>query len=152
MVDAQTTLSVVRIPEHIQKNNSIISYSGAGEILPEVIEAFTEYEEAISELQRKVYANIWNILVRENAPLRAVINGRLIGVPKDFYDFALRANMPDGEFMIARLIGKTLNQIPSVGDRWLFLRIQAMLKTGELVAVSAADGDHPYSGVVKRLL
>lgn len=150
LVDAQTALSVVRIPEHIQKDNSLISYSSAGEIPPDVIIAFTEYEETISELQRKVYANIWNSLVRENAPLRAVINGRLIGVPNDFYDFALRANIPDGEFMIARLIGKTLGQITGVGDRWLFLRIQAMLETGELIEVSAATGDHPYSGVVKR--
>jgi len=52
--------------------------------------------------------------------------------------------------MVAKLIGKTLNQISSVGDRWFFLRIQAMLQTGELISVSAATGDHPYSGVVKR--
>lgn len=150
MVDAQTPLSIVRVPEKIEKDNSIISYSSIGEINAEAIGAFTEYEEPISELQRKVHANMWSNLVRENAPLRAVINGSLIGVPIDFYDFALRANMPDGEFMVAKLIGKTLNQISSVGDRWFFLRIQAMLQTEELIAVSAATGDHPYSGVVKR--
>lgn len=150
MVDAQTPLSVVRVPEQIQKDNSIISYGSTGEISPEAFSAFAEYEEPISKLQRRVYANTWSDLVRENAPLRAVINRSLIGVPKDFYDFALRANMPDGEFMVARLIGKTLSQVSCVGDRWLFLRIQAMLQTGELIAVSAATGDHPYSGVVKR--
>lgn len=89
-------------------------------------------------------------MVHENAPLRAVVNGSLIGVPKDFYDFALRANMPDGEFKVAQLIGKTLGQISGVGDRWLFLRIQAMLRSGELITVSAVTEDHPYSEVVKR--
>lgn len=43
-----------------------------------------------------------------------------------------------------------LNQIPGVGDRWLFLRIQAMMKSGELIEVSAAISDHPYSGVVNN--
>lgn len=150
MVDAPTPLSVVRVPEQIENDNSIISYRNTGEINPEAFGAFTEYEETISDLQRIVYANIWSGLVRENAPLRAVINGRLIGVPEDFYDFALRANMPGGEFKVAQVIGKTLGQIPGVGDQWLFLRIQAMLQTGELIVVSAATGDYPYSEVVKR--
>lgn len=150
MVDAQTPLSVVRVPEQIEKDNRIVSYRSTGEINPEVLGAYTEYEEPISELQRRTYANFWSDLVRENAPLRAVINGRLIGVPKDFYDFALRANMPEGEFKVAQLIGKTLSQISGVGDRWLFLRIKAMLQSGELIEVSATTEDHPYSGVVKR--
>ncbi len=146
---ALTHLSVVRVPE-IEKDNGIIRYRHSGEIIPEAFGAYTVYEEPISELKRSVYANTWIGLVRENAPLRAVINGSLRGVPKDFYDFALRANMPDGEFKIAQLIGKTLGQIPGVGDRWLFLRIQAMLGSGELITVSAATEDHPYSEVVKR--
>ena len=58
--------------------------------------------------------------------------------------------MPDWEFLVAQLIGKTLSQISGVGDRWLFLRIKAMLQSGELIAVSAATVDHPYSGIVKR--
>lgn len=71
-------------------------------------------------------------------------------MPEDFYDFALRANLPDGEFKVAELIGKTLCQISGVGDRWLFLRLAAMLQSGELIAVAEATEDHPYSGVLKR--
>jgi len=150
MVDSQTPLSVVRVPEQIENDNGIINYRNTGEINPEAFGFFTEDEESISKLRRRVYSNIWSELVRENAPLRVVINGSLIGVPKEFYDFALRSNIPDGEFKVAQLIGKTISQISGVGDRWLFLRIQAMLQSGELIAVSAATGDHPYSGVVKR--
>jgi hypothetical protein len=150
MADAKTPLSVVRVPEQIQKDNCIINLHSTGEIDPEELGALTKYNEPISGLQHGVYANIWSGLVRENAPLRAVINGSLMGVPRDFYDFALRSNMPDGEFNVAQLIGKTLGRIPGIGDRWLFLRIQAMLESGELIEVSAASDDHPYSGVVKR--
>ncbi len=150
LLDTQTPLSVVRVPEQIAKDNRIVSYRHIGEIVPEALGACTAYEEPISELRRCIYANTWIDLVHENAPLRAVINGSIIGVPEDFYDFALRANMLDGEFKVAQLIGKTLGQISGVGDRWLFLRIQVMLRSGELITVSEATEDHPYSGVVRR--
>ena len=57
--------------------------------------------------------------------------------------------MPNGEFKVSQLIGKTLFQISCVGDRWLFLRIQAMLESGELIMVSAATANSPYSEIVK---
>ena len=150
MAEARTPLSVVRVPEEIQKDNNIISYRGTGEIGPEEFSAYSEYEKPLSKAQRKIYANYWNILARENAPLRAVINGSLMSLPENFYDFALLANMPEEELKVARLIGNTLSQIPGVGDLWLFLRIQAMLRSGELILVSEAADGHPYSAVIKR--
>lgn len=150
MVDANTPLSVVRIPKEIQKDNSIVCYRNIGEIAAEELGALTVYEEPISKLQRKVYANIWADQMRENAPLRAIINGILIGVPEDFYDFALRNNIPNGEFKAAQLIGKTLSQMPGVSDRWLFLRIRTMIQSRELIQVSESTDDHPYSAVIRR--
>ena len=150
MLESQTPFSVVRVPIQMEKDNSLIFYRSTGEIPAEEFGAFIKYEEPISQWQRSAYANIWSDLLRDNAPLRAIINGNVIGVPIDFYDFALRANMPDGEFRVAQLIGKSLNQIAGVGDRWLFLRIQAMIQSGELIEVSAATDDHPYLGVIIR--
>jgi hypothetical protein len=150
MVHVPTPLSMVCVPWQIENDKDIIKYFSTGEISPEKLGAFQKYEEPISELQRKANTNAWNDLVRENAPLRAVVNGNLISVPEDFYDFALRANMPEGEFKVAQLIGKTLGYIPGVTDRWLFLRIQAMLQTGELIMTAAGTDDHPYLDVVMR--
>ncbi len=148
--DAAVPLSMVGITEEVEKDKGMISYRSVGEIIPEALGGYAAGAKPISPLRRKVYADTWLDLVRENAPLRAVINGSLLGVPEDFYDFALRANMPEGEFKMAWLIGSTLGQIPGVGDRWLFLRVQKMLETGELIRVSGATEDHPYSEVVKR--
>lgn len=134
----------------IEKDNSITRYHSTREVPAEDFGAFTEYEESISDLQRRVYANNWGYLTHENAPLRTIINGRVISVPVDFYDFALRSNIPEGEFRVAQLIGRTLNQIPGVIDSWLFLRVQAMIQSGELIKISVVSDDHPYSGVVKR--
>ncbi len=150
MSDSQTPLSVVCVPQLLEKDNRIICYRSTGEVHAEEFGALTEYEEPISELQRRVYAGIWCDLMSENAPLRAIVNGCVIGVPVDFYDFSLRSNLSDGEIKVAQLIGKTLSQIPGVGDRWLFLRIRAMIESGELIEISMGTGDHPYSGVVKR--
>lgn len=150
MSDSQTPLFVVRVPQLLEKDNRIICYNSTGEVRAEEFEAFTEYEEPISELQRRVYAGIWCDLMSENTPLRAIVNGCVIGVPVDFYDFSLRTNLSDRELKVAQLIGKTLRQIPGVGDRWLFLRIRAMIESGELIEISMGTGDDPYSGVVKR--
>jgi hypothetical protein len=151
MQDAAAPLSVVRVPEGIEKDgNIIVSYRNTGEISPEDMGKYTEYEQPVSPGQRIVYATSWSGLARENAPLRAVVNGTLMGVPEDFYDFTLRANIPDGEFRIAQLIGRTLGLTPGIGDLWLYLRVEAMLQKGELVMVSPAGDDHHYQAVVKR--
>lgn len=150
MSDSQTPLSVVYIPKLIEKDNRIIWYRSTGEVEAEELGAFTEYEEAISELQRRAYAGIWCGLVRENAPLRAIINGGVISVPVDFYDFALLFNLSEEALKVGQLIGKTIGLIPGVGDRWLYLRIRAMIQSGKLLELSVGTGDHPYSAMVKR--
>ena len=104
----------------------------------------------ISQCQHSAYANSWSDLVCVNAPLQAKFNDNVIDVPTNFYDLVLRSNMPDEEFRVAQLIGKTLNQIAGVGYRWLFLRIQVMIQSGEFIKVSVAIEDHPYLGVIKR--
>lgn len=150
MAAAETPVSVVRVPIEIERDGAIIRYRNTGELCPEAFGGMVGLEEKISEAQRRVYATMWRTLVNENAPLRAVVNGTLIGVPETFYDFALRANIPEGECRIAHILGNALHQVPGVGDQWLFCRIQAMLNAGELVLVSPAAEDHPYSQAVRR--
>ncbi len=149
MAAEQTPLSVVRVPMETERDGAIIRYRNTGERRPEAFGGLAGCEEEISAAQRRAYAMMWRALADENAPLRAVVNGTLIGVPETFYDFALRANIPEGECKIAHIIGNTLHQVSGVGDQWLFCRIQAMLNAGELILVSLAE-DHPYSQIVRR--
>lgn len=148
--NSSVPLYVVRAPSEIERGDCIASYRSTGEVPPEELGDMAETDEPVSMTMRKYYAGVWDDLVRENAPLRAIINGVIMGVPAEFYDFALRANLPEGEFHVARLIGNTLIRMPGVSDRWLFLRIQSMLQRGELIEVAAATDDHPYSAIVKR--
>jgi hypothetical protein len=146
----KTPLFVVSVPIQTEQGDCVVLYRSTGEIPADQLGAFVKNEEQVSLPQRRMYAGLWDELVRENAPLRAVVNGQLMGVPADFYDFALRNNFPNGEFNVASLIGKALNRMPGVGDRWLYLRTQAMVQTGELIEVEPPKGDHPYSGILKK--
>ena len=72
-------------------------------------------------------------------------------MPEDFYDFALLKFLPEGEFVVAEVLGKALAMLPGVSDCWLYLRLSAMRERGLLAEVRPAEGDHPYSGVWKSL-
>ncbi len=147
---ADTPLSTVFVPAQIEKDGCLIEYRGMGDVDAELLGAMAAaYERPVSDALRQIYAAEWRALAGENAPLRALVNGRLLSVPEDFYDFALRAHMPEGEFRMAVLIGKTLGALPGVSDRWLYLRTMAMLRSGELIEVTPATGDHPYSAVIR---
>ncbi len=71
LLNAQTPLSVVCVPEQIETDNRIVSYRYTGEINPEAFGAYTDYEELISELRRNIYANTWTRMIHENATLLA---------------------------------------------------------------------------------
>lgn len=47
-------------------------------------------EKELSEHEQKVFASRWDELKEEDAPLRVLINGCLVGVKDDFYDFLIR--------------------------------------------------------------
>jgi hypothetical protein len=150
MERTDTPIFVIRVPALIEQEDCVTCCRSTGEIPPEQLGALVKYGEEISLPQRRLYAGLWGELVHENAPLRAVVNGQLTGVPIHFYDFVLRNNLPDGDFKVASLIGKALNHMTGVGDRWLYLRIQAMVQSGELMEVAPPKNDHPYSGIMKK--
>lgn len=90
--------------------------------------------------------------MQENAPLRAVINGRLTSVPENFYDFIIVKNLPDHDFLMARLIGKLLGEYHlGISDNWYALRIDQLIEENKLVMVKNADPSHPYGKVLRKV-
>ena len=93
-------------------------------------------------------ARAWAALQAENAPLRAVVNGSLRGVPEDFYDpWILREIAAQGEtFYEGKLIGAILEKYRlGIGDAWIALRVEAMVRAGKLIArEAAAEGRSAY--------
>ena len=139
----------VPVPRFMQENGAVICLRGTGEMPPVKLACLAE-EDTVRLLPAAVTAcaREWNRLKSENAALRTVVNGRITGADENFYDFYLRRNIPEGKFVCALAIGKTLPELAGVSDAWLFLRIMNMIENGELTELARAKKDHPYSGVL----
>ena len=99
-------------------------------------------------------AEYWRQLCRENMPLRAVVNGRLVSVPETFYDtFILREIASRGqEFSEAEAIVDILVKYRlGIGDSWIALRIEEFIGRGMLsIGSFAKDGEAIYRRTLRK--
>lgn len=98
-------IRVVKIPEHIVRGSEIISYQNWGEVAAEEFAGFLPYERELSREEVRMYRSLWMELQQENTPLRAIINGKMMGVGEDFYDFLIWKELSQKPIKEARLIG-----------------------------------------------
>ena len=86
--------------------------------------------------------------------MRAVVNGGLRSVPEDFYDpWILREIAAQEEtFYEGRLIGAVLEKYRlGIGDAWIALRVEAMVRAGKLIArEAAAEGKSAYHRYLQK--
>ena len=150
--DITCELSVVALPEYwLTGNTTLQSYMGWGEVHPGQFYRFLPLARKIPDMEKCVRSTVWQELKEENAPLRALVNSKLISVPEDFYDTIIMKNIPDGEFVMAWLIGTILGKYPlGVSDGWYALRIKKMIADGVLEIVADRDPTHPYGKVLRK--
>lgn len=149
--DTKAAVHVVALPPWRERPDGVVeTYLGWGEVKPERFGHFLSREEPVPPLALGAMAHRWEVLQKENAPLRAVVNGQVRSVGEDFYDDLIRRHIPEGQTKIAPIIGNVLGQErPGIGDVWLAERIRWMLSTGELRMVRE-DREMFYSSVVER--
>lgn len=125
LIKYDNEIRAVKIPEYIVRENIITSYKNWGEVAEEEFAGFLSYEKRLSKGEVRMYASLWSELVEDNSPLRSVINGKVLGVPEDFYDFQIWKRLTEKPVKEARLIGDIMgcSQI-SVGDWWYAKRIE----------------------------
>ena len=145
-------ISTISLPEYWEiSDNTIQSYTDWAEISPGQYYRFLSLEYEITNNEKRMQSTLWNELRAENAPLRALVNGKLISVPEDFYDHIIIKNIPEQEFVMAKLIGAILGKHPlRVGDGWYALRIKKMIADGILEIVGDKDASHPYGKILKK--
>ncbi|MBD5534413.1 MAG: DUF1835 domain-containing protein [Lachnospiraceae bacterium] len=141
-------ISVVKLPEYrIRSDNSIVSCKNWGEIAAEEFAGFLNCEKKLSKREIRMYAGLWGILQEDNSPLRAVVNGQLIGVPEDFYDFLIWERITQKPIKEARLLGDILgNSQLGVGDWWYAKRIDYFVQTGKIKIVE--DSENHYARMI----
>lgn len=143
----ENEIHTVKLPEYRHQGNTIISHSSWGEVAAEEFAAFLPYEKVLSKEEVRMYAGIWDGLVEDNSPLRAVINGRLVGVPEDFYDFLIWKRLTKEPVKEARLLGDILGRYRmSVGDWWYAGRIEYFIKQGKIRV--AEDSESKYARMI----
>lgn len=149
--DIDCDLNSVTLPEYFEiSQDTIKQCADWSEIAPDEFKQFLHLETKVSDAEKRYQSNIWDNLKKENAPLRAVVNGRLLSVCEDFYDHIIIKHIPKCDFVMARLIGTVLGSYPiGVGDGWYALRIRKMIEENKLEVVNNHDKSHPY-GVVLR--
>lgn len=138
--DAGAELVRVKIPEGY-KNAEGKPARSVRDLWPEDVCALEKTSHPVPEPERRRAAEVWEGLKKENAPLRAIIDGVPASVSEDYYDQALRSFFPDEEFAVALALGRALSEGPAgIRDFHYVSRIRHMLRTGELVQT----GEHEH--------
>lgn len=146
-------ISIVSLPEfELISENKIVEYSHWGEVDAGKFYQFLPLGKQLSQIEKRIVSDYWRDLMEENAPLRAIINGKIISVPENFYDFIITNNLPDNDFIMARFIGKLLGEYNlGISDSWYALRIDKMIEDNKLIVVENKDPSHPYGKVLRKI-
>lgn len=118
------------------ETSPLFPYRGWSGVLPSKWHRHLGLQRQVPPSVAAAAASRWKELQEENAPLRAVINGRLYSVSEEFYDpFILEAGRltqreSPGEIHLKeeQLTARILEKYrPGVSDGWIVLRIRELL-------------------------
>lgn len=139
----------VKLPDFVITEQGCTKTETTSSLPIELLPQLAAEAQLVEAWQRQAYADEWQRLVEENAPLRALVNGRLLSVEEDFYDGFLWRQMPEGEFRVAEAIGRALVWGPAgLSDWWYAKRMRQFLKEGRLEMVK--DVGRFYHCIVRR--
>lgn len=151
----QLDAALVLLPSFCEKpGGTAVLHSGWGELSAQEWSRMAGLGQKIPAALGQAMAACWQQLRAQNAPLRAVVSGRLVGVHYGFYDFLILRELetePE-EFLEARLIGKLLGKYPlGLSDAFFALRLEQFVLDGALQEVSSpAPGEPAYHRVLRR--
>ena len=147
---------LVKLPNWIEEGKTLVQYSGWGEVQLKNWGKLAQMQQQVGAGFVQGAAGAWNQLCCENAPLRVLLNGRIQSVSSDFYDpyIELELKQQPEEFYEAQLIGSVIGKYGlRIGDGWLAMRIEQMVRDGKLAFVRWADPENPegYRRWLKKL-
>ena len=145
--NCENEVRAVKLPEYAVWERSITAYRHWGEVSAEEFAGFLPYEKILSKDEMRMYSCLWNELVEDNSPLRAVVNGKVCGVPESFYDFLIWKRLTCDPIKEARLIGDILGLYQlGVGDTWYAMRIDHFIGQGRIRVTK--DSENKYARLI----
>ncbi|MDP4164732.1 MAG: DUF3658 domain-containing protein [Bacillota bacterium] len=150
-----TQIFTVKLPEwEADDKGNIVQQSSWGEVACDEWYRHLDLQKPMLPVFYQICASHWRALQKENAPLRATLNGQLVSAPETLYDdFIIREIAAEGEnFQEAMIVGRTLGKYQlGISDSWVALRIEEMIHAGKLEVVTPASKDMPiYYRVLKK--
>ena len=148
-------IMLVLLPDFCEMpSGSAAIYSGWSELSAPEWGKAAELGKKIPAALCRGMAACWRELRAQNAPLRAVISGRLASAPSAFYDFLILRELeaePE-EFLQAHLIGRLLGQYRlGLSDAFYALRLEQFIREGILQEVSSpALGAPAYHRTLRK--
>jgi hypothetical protein len=147
---ANVRIKSVKLPPYFDQGENICVHDSLKSVTPQELAGLLPLETDVSPALRRAAMRRWRELMRENAPLRAVVNGRLLSAPADFYDYTLRKQFTDGVFTVAQVIGRTMGENQAgVGDWYYGRRMRSMIESGEL-EIAEPDTNFYLTAVRKK--
>lgn len=148
-------VSAVYLPHYEEREDGcVVEYTGWHEIHPGDWGHCLSLEKTVPDALKRTCANRWRALQQENAPLRAVLNGRLVSAPEELYDSFIRREIAKEktEFQEACVIGNVIGrQNLKISDAWIAYRIENMVQKGEFEAVTQPEPDDPvYHRILRK--
>ena len=156
-LDSFGEIYLINLPElEADENGDIIQRCGWGDVSPGDWQKYVATQRLVPPSFCKSCADHWHMLQKENAPLRAVLNGQLVSAPEALYDdFIIREIAAEEEtFQEAVIVGRVLGKyMLRISDAFIALRIEEMILAGALEAVTSAEKDSPiYHRKLKKIL
>lgn len=147
LAEYENEIRVVPLPKYKVCSGSVIVYQNWGDVSADEFAGFLIYERELSREEIRMYRAKWNELKEEGSMLRAVINGRLIGVPEEFYDFLILGMIGKKPVKEARLIGNIMGKTQlSIGDWWYSKRIDRLIGEGKIEIIE--DSVNKYARLI----
>lgn len=100
------------------------------------------------------YSNKWDLLVKENAPLRVFENGDIVGVEETYFDDLIFKILGKQELLAPVIVGEVLSEY-KISDSYIFDRIYHLVACGKLkIAGLSKKYDnkpnfYPYRHIIK---
>ena len=121
----------------------VVRYGGVGELEPSAAGYFYKRRRQLPDTERARLFSDWRQLTEQNAPLRAMSDGKLQSVAADFYDEIILSCVPQGTQAAANTVGLSMGKIEQktgnhVSDALVFERLRALGAAGRLEIVQDA--------------
>lgn len=136
--DYNSRVHIVVCPEHefdSEKNKLVQNTRWSAFTNMSYMASFAETAKELSEEEMSLYSELWQKLVKENAPLRVLIDNKIISTTEEFFDSAILSYISDEPKPQVTIIGNFLADWYCADYGFVSERIEYLLEQRDIEIV-----------------